>query len=36
MAKLEEGFLQTLAALSAAELAKDIRATIAKKRANKR
>jgi Rrf2 family protein len=33
MAKLEEGFLQTLAALSVAELAKDIRATIPKKRA---
>jgi Rrf2 family protein len=33
MAKLEEGFLKTLAALSIAELAKDIRATIPKKRA---
>lgn len=33
MAKLEEGFLETLAALSVAELAKDIRATIPKKRA---
>jgi Rrf2 family protein len=32
MAKLEEGFLQTLAGLSVAELAKDIRATLPKKK----
>jgi DNA-binding IscR family transcriptional regulator len=32
MAKLEEGFLQSLAQLTIAELSKDIRATLPKKK----